>query len=267
MTSDGFDQPSLVRRSNLRAMAKISSTQAQTVGDLYLNTQNKKPRAGSDADWTDVLAEVPLFADLSARHLRRLTKLAKIQRLAPFTQIVRKGERADTFFLILDGNAVVRPPGKRVVKLGPGDFFGELALLDDEPRSATVEAQDGSWWRASGAAPSLGCSTRNQRWRWSCCVRSLPACARARRRPSIEQMPLAHDDKACKRNPGTRAGLGPGKRRVVRCGASPRSSWTRARLSPPTFRLRQCDVWTVRPREPQWREVLRGMRCWPVRPR
>jgi len=45
-------------------------------------------------------------------------------------------------FLILDGNAVVRPPGKRVVKLGMGDFFGELALIDNSPRSATVEAQN-----------------------------------------------------------------------------------------------------------------------------
>jgi CRP-like cAMP-binding protein len=129
-------------RSNLRAMAKISSTDAQTIADLYLTAEGKKPRTASDASWENVLAEVPLFSNLSARHVRGLAKLAKIQRLAAFTQIVRKGESADTFFLILDGSAVVRPPGKRVVKLGPGDFFGELALLDDAPRSATVEAQD-----------------------------------------------------------------------------------------------------------------------------
>jgi CRP-like cAMP-binding protein len=123
-------------------MAKISGTQAQTIGDLYVNAQGKRSRTAGDTDWTDVLAEVPLFSNLSARHVRSLAKLAKIQRLAAFTQIVRKGESGDAFFLILDGSAVVRPPGKRIVKLGPGDSFGELALLDDSPRSATVEAQD-----------------------------------------------------------------------------------------------------------------------------
>jgi CRP-like cAMP-binding protein len=123
-------------------MAKLSGTQAHTVAELYLNTLQKKPGEASDTDWTDVLAEVPLFSNLSARHVRNLAKLAKIQRLAAYTKIVREGERADAFFLILDGNVVVRPPGKRLVKLGPGDFFGELALLDNSPRSATVEAQN-----------------------------------------------------------------------------------------------------------------------------
>lgn len=94
----------------------------------------------ADADWTEVLAGVPLFSGLSTRHVRNLAKLAKIQRLLAYTKIVREGDRADSFYLLLEGSAVVRPPGKRPVKLGVGDFFGELALLDNSPRSATVEA-------------------------------------------------------------------------------------------------------------------------------
>lgn len=113
------------RRSTLRDMEKIRRTQTGL---------------GGNADWTEVLAEVPLFSGLSRRHLRNLTKLAKIQRLLAYTKIVREGDRADSFYLLLEGSAVVRPKGKRSVKLGAGDFFGELALLDNSPRSATVEA-------------------------------------------------------------------------------------------------------------------------------
>jgi voltage-gated potassium channel len=97
---------------------------------------------GTTVDWTNVLADVPLFANLSARHVRGLAKLAKVKRLQPYTVIVREGTPGDSFFLLLEGTVVVRPPGKRPVKLGPGAFFGELALLDSAPRSATVEAQD-----------------------------------------------------------------------------------------------------------------------------
>jgi CRP-like cAMP-binding protein len=96
----------------------------------------------NDDDWAQVLAEVPLFSNLPARHVRHLAKLAKIQRFPAYTKLVREGDRGDSFFLILEGAAVVRPPRKRAVRLGAGDFFGELALLDTVPRSATVEAED-----------------------------------------------------------------------------------------------------------------------------
>ena len=108
-------------------MAKLDSDRTPTV---------------AEADWTDVLAEVPLFSGLSPRHVRNLAKLAKIQRLPAYTKIVREGASGDSFILMLEGTAVVRPPGKRPVKLGAGGFFGELALLDDAPRSATIEALD-----------------------------------------------------------------------------------------------------------------------------
>jgi len=94
------------------------------------------------AQWTDVLAAVPLFADMPRRHVRRLTQVAKIQRLPAYTRIVRTGQRGDSFILLLEGTASVKAPGRRAVAIGPGDFFGELSLLDGGPRSADVEAQD-----------------------------------------------------------------------------------------------------------------------------
>jgi CRP/FNR family transcriptional regulator, cyclic AMP receptor protein len=91
--------------------------------------------------WADVLGEIPLFADLSKRHLNKIAGLAKTRRYARFTKIVREGDRGDSFYVILDGTVLIKPAGKRTVRLKPGDWFGEMALLDGAPRTATVEAE------------------------------------------------------------------------------------------------------------------------------
>ena len=103
-----------------------------------------RPRAGSEplgSEWVDVLRGIPLFAALSKRHVKRIANLARPRRFAANSAIVRKGERGETFFVILDGEATLNLPTGRKLALGAGDFFGELALLDGGPRTATILAK------------------------------------------------------------------------------------------------------------------------------
>jgi len=91
-------------------------------------------------DWAPVLAGVPLFQALSSRHLRRVARLGELKRFSAGEQVVRAGGRGDAFYVILDGRAQVTPAKGASRGLGEGDCFGELALLDGAPRSATVTA-------------------------------------------------------------------------------------------------------------------------------
>jgi len=72
--------------------------------------------------------------------VRRITRLAAERTVVAGLEVVRQGDRATEFFMILDGLARVRRNGVDLALLGPGDFFGEIALLDGEPRTATVDA-------------------------------------------------------------------------------------------------------------------------------
>jgi CRP-like cAMP-binding protein len=102
-----------------------------------------KTRRTDDARvWTNVLADVPLFAGLSSRHLRKVAGLGKIRRFHEGATIMRTGEPGDALYVVLDGKVSVRPPGRRNINVGIGGFVGELALLDDGPRTATVVAAE-----------------------------------------------------------------------------------------------------------------------------
>lgn len=87
------------------------------------------------------LAKVPIFSGCSKRELAIVARAAKEVSHRQGTVIAREGERGIGLFLILEGNCTVTIGGKTKAKLGPGDFFGEVALLDGGPRTATVTAQ------------------------------------------------------------------------------------------------------------------------------
>ena len=89
--------------------------------------------------WLDVLVDIPLFADLSRRHLGKVAALGRTKRFPARTSIVTAGTNADAFYVILDGKATVRA-GNRRIPLASGDYFGEMALLDGGVRSASVVA-------------------------------------------------------------------------------------------------------------------------------
>lgn len=89
----------------------------------------------------DALARVPLFAGLSPRHLRRLADSTEEQRFMDGAAVVREGDLGDTFYVILEGEAKVVSGTRVVNRLQPGDFFGEISLLDGGPRTASVVAE------------------------------------------------------------------------------------------------------------------------------
>jgi CRP-like cAMP-binding protein len=96
--------------------------------------------ATSARGWSNLLGEVPLFANLGPRRLRKVAALATIRRFHTQTAIVRADETGNTLFVVLDGEVSVKRPGQPQLQLARGSFFGEMALLDGGARSATVIA-------------------------------------------------------------------------------------------------------------------------------
>ena len=88
----------------------------------------------------DLIRRVPLFSRLSKTELKDLAMLADEIDLRDGKEMTRQGAPGREFFVLLEGTADVRKNGRKINTLGPGDFFGEIALVSREPRTATVTA-------------------------------------------------------------------------------------------------------------------------------
>jgi len=86
------------------------------------------------------LQRVHLFEACSSRQLRAIARIAEVQEVPAGAVLARTGEPGDRFFVIVDGSARVEVSPQNQGRMSPGSFFGEISLLDGEPRSATVIA-------------------------------------------------------------------------------------------------------------------------------
>lgn len=90
------------------------------------------------ASVAELLGQAPIFAALTERHLRALAKKAHVVSFPANGRIVQQGEAGMGLYIVLNGKAEVRQSNRTLATLGPGQFFGEMTLLDEQPRSADV---------------------------------------------------------------------------------------------------------------------------------
>lgn len=88
----------------------------------------------------ELIKKVPLFAGCSKGELEKIAQIADEIDLNEGKEMTREGSRGREFFVLLEGDADVTKDGRSINKLGAGDFFGEIALVSDSPRTATVTA-------------------------------------------------------------------------------------------------------------------------------
>jgi CRP-like cAMP-binding protein len=87
------------------------------------------------------LMNVPIFKDLPAQDLQFIARSMRERVYEPGAVIVRQGDPGLGFFLIRDGRVQVSHDDRVIREMGPGEFFGEMALMEERPRSATVTAK------------------------------------------------------------------------------------------------------------------------------
>ena len=133
------------------------SEASEGVGEPMVDSSRK-------ADALAALETVPLFSSLTKRQLNSIASTAAERTYKAGETIVKQGDKGIGFYLLLDGNADVLKSGQRVGAVHQGQFFGEMALLEEQPRTAEVRASDlchclvlSRWefWGAVGKDPEV----------------------------------------------------------------------------------------------------------------
>jgi CRP/FNR family cyclic AMP-dependent transcriptional regulator len=90
---------------------------------------------------TEMLKRVPLFADLDNRELQQIADSMRERRFRAGDTVTQEGSGGVGFFVVQEGEADVTVGGEARGSVGPGDYFGEIALINESPRTATITAR------------------------------------------------------------------------------------------------------------------------------
>jgi hypothetical protein len=120
-----------------RAAATASARRAET----RKTRSGKEARMARQESTDERLARIPLFEGLSKQQLSQVSSLMTPLDLKAGKVLARQGEVGREFLILLEGQVEVARDGKIIAVRGPGDFIGEIALLDNRPRTATVTAR------------------------------------------------------------------------------------------------------------------------------
>jgi CRP/FNR family transcriptional regulator, cyclic AMP receptor protein len=136
-----------VAGSRRRCGIRYAPAMPQSLPDAFIQGRRQPARSRPSQTPTRTrrrsvvaLSGVPLFSGFSKRHLQRLAAAADDVAFRAGERIVEQGNPGETLFVLLEGEAKVIRDGRARTRLIPGDFFGEISVLDGGPRTASVEA-------------------------------------------------------------------------------------------------------------------------------